>query len=166
MQSVTRGIGPICIHNMGDHDMPDSERPYDVFIDDVPIVDGFVFRREEELKVATNVPHLVTYHSPDGFEWGYGGSGPADLALNILEAVLQQEGHTGPREELRGGESCYWVAWRLYQEFKAEFIATIPKNGGHLSYTRVTEWMKKHVPALNFKLSIDGTITADAGNGG
>ena len=24
------------------------------------------------------------YHSPDGFNWGYGGSGPADLARSIL----------------------------------------------------------------------------------
>lgn len=29
------------------------------------------------------LPHVV-YHSPDGFEWGYAGSGPHDLALSIL----------------------------------------------------------------------------------
>lgn len=29
------------------------------------------------------LPHVVR-HSPDGFEIGYGGSGPADLALSIL----------------------------------------------------------------------------------
>ncbi|MCK4554525.1 hypothetical protein KAU19_06245, partial [Candidatus Parcubacteria bacterium] len=27
---------------------------------------------------------LVINHSPDGFAWGYGGSGPAQLALAIL----------------------------------------------------------------------------------
>ena len=27
--------------------------------------------------------HIVK-HSPDGFQWGYHGSGPADLALSIL----------------------------------------------------------------------------------
>lgn len=26
----------------------------------------------------------VVYHSPTGIEWGYGGSGPADMALTIL----------------------------------------------------------------------------------
>lgn len=26
----------------------------------------------------------VVYHSPTGVEWGYGGSGPADMALTIL----------------------------------------------------------------------------------
>ena len=27
-------------------------------------------------------------HSPDGFEWGYGGSGPSQLALAILADCL------------------------------------------------------------------------------
>ena len=34
----------------------------------------------------------VWNHSPDGFNWGYGGSGPAQLALAILlEAGVPQE---------------------------------------------------------------------------
>jgi hypothetical protein len=34
----------------------------------------------------------VWNHSPDGFNWGYGGSGPARLALAILlEAGLRRE---------------------------------------------------------------------------
>jgi hypothetical protein len=45
---------------------------------------GILFQRREG-DTSTNVPHLVTYHSPSGFAWGYGGSGPADLALTILE---------------------------------------------------------------------------------
>ena len=33
-------------------------------------------------------PSLVLRrHSPTGFEWGYGGSGPAQLALAILTTV-------------------------------------------------------------------------------
>lgn len=31
-------------------------------------------------------------HSPDGFAWGYGGSGPADLARSILIDALGDEG--------------------------------------------------------------------------
>lgn len=30
-------------------------------------------------------------HSPDGFNWGYGGSGPAQLALSILLELLPEE---------------------------------------------------------------------------
>lgn len=34
----------------------------------------------------------IVYHSPTGFEWGYAGSGPADLALNILADVSGWDG--------------------------------------------------------------------------
>jgi len=30
----------------------------------------------------------IERHSPDGFNWGYGGSGPADTALSILTDCL------------------------------------------------------------------------------
>lgn len=51
-------------------------------------------------------------HSPDGFEWGYGGSGPAQLALAILADLL----HNDPR------------AARLHQEFKWDVIAGLPRE--------------------------------------
>ena len=49
-------------------------------------------------------------HSPDGFEWGYAGSGPAQLALAILAD------HCGNNEK----------ALNLYQRFKWEVIAELP----------------------------------------
>jgi len=49
----------------------------------------------------------VWNHSPDGFNWGYGGSGPAQLALAI---VLELTGkHDG------------------YQDFKFYLIAGLPQ---------------------------------------
>jgi len=50
----------------------------------------------------------VCRHSPDGFQWGYGGSGPADLALSILTDLIGLE-----------------RAERLYQDFKWKFIAPV-----------------------------------------
>lgn len=49
--------------------------------------------------------HIVR-HSPDGFNWGYGGSGPADTALSILA-------------------DCVGIdrANQLYQAFKWDFVA-------------------------------------------
>ena len=58
-------------------------------------------------------------HSPTGFEWGYGGSGPAQLALAILAD------HFGPTGEKR--------ALTIYQDFKARVIATLPYAGFRLS---------------------------------
>jgi len=46
-------------------------------------------------------------HSPCGFEWGYGGSGPAQLALAILCKVM----HDDER------------AVRLHQPFKFRVVA-------------------------------------------
>ncbi len=37
-------------------------------------------------------------HSPDGFNWGYGGSGPAQLALAIM---LQLKGKPDGYQELK-----------------------------------------------------------------
>lgn len=51
-------------------------------------------------------------HSPDGFNWGYAGSGPAQLAL----AILLQTGVSDER------------AVRLHQAFKFDFIASLPQS--------------------------------------
>ncbi|HEY8097180.1 MAG TPA: DUF6166 domain-containing protein [Methylobacter sp.] len=54
----------------------------------------------------------IITHSPDGFAWGYGGSGPAQLALAILCDFL------GDDEQ----------AIQLYQDFKFEVIARWAQN--------------------------------------
>jgi len=56
----------------------------------------------------------VWNHSPDGFCWGYGGSGPAQLAL----AILLSEG-LGRKEAIR-----------YYQCFKFCMIARLPCDPG------------------------------------
>lgn len=33
----------------------------------------------------------LAFHSPDGFNWGYGGSGPSQLALALAADVLQDD---------------------------------------------------------------------------
>lgn len=52
----------------------------------------------------------VWNHSPDGFNWGYGGSGPAQLALAICLQLYDKV-----------GEGCY-------QDFKFRYIATLPQS--------------------------------------
>ena len=43
-----------------------------------------ICRREAGRTIVEGISQEWVWHSPTGFEWGYGGSGPADLALNIL----------------------------------------------------------------------------------
>jgi len=52
-----------------------------------------------------NKSQKIRNHSPDGFNWGYAGSGPAQLALAILQAEYGSE-----------------VAQAFYQNFKFKFV--------------------------------------------
>lgn len=48
-------------------------------------------------------------HSPDGFMWGYGGSGPSQLALALAADVTGDDAR----------------AIRIYQTFKQVYVATV-----------------------------------------
>lgn len=69
-------------------------------------------------------------HSPDGFEWGYGGSGPAQLALAVLCDALQDETEA----------QC------LYQDFKRDVIAGLDRDTWVLSVEDVLQWVLDHRP--------------------
>ena len=60
-------------------------------------------------------------HSPDGFEWGFGGSGPAQLALALAADVL------GDDEK----------AQELYQRLKFKLIGGLPHEGWVLTDLRL-----------------------------
>ena len=63
------------------------------------------------------------YHSPTGFEFGYGGSGPADLARSILWDHLGKEPSSA-----------------LYQEFKWAFVACWG-DGWQISSLEIQDWI-------------------------
>ena len=71
----------------------------------------------------------VYNHSPSGFNWGYGGSGPAQLALAILLEVCNDE----------------TAAQMFYQEFKWQFIATLPDNEWTIPFDAIDEWITEQV---------------------
>lgn len=60
------------------------------------------------------LPHLER-HSPDGFEYGYGGSGPADLARSIVGEVLGQKD----------------PSITLYSRLKMEWVSQLEGAGPH-----------------------------------
>lgn len=65
----------------------------------------------------------LSYHSPTGFEWSYGGSGPAQLALALLGDALQEDE----------------AALRLHQSFKWEVVAILPWQSWSLARSEVQE---------------------------
>lgn len=69
-------------------------------------------------------------HSPSGLNWGYGGSGPAQLALAILCHMLNERGHARPDEH----------ALRRYQQFKFQVVGRLPEAGFKLPLHDVEHW--------------------------
>lgn len=84
-------------------------------------------------KVQVPLEHYVR-HSPTGFECGYGGSGPADLARCILID------HFDLHHEVRAGRELLPVD---YQAFKFEVIAGLPNDAAwNLSSEEVQAWVE------------------------
>jgi|LFRM01.1.fsa_nt_gb hypothetical protein len=67
----------------------------------------------------------ICRHSLDGFEWGYGGSGPADLALSILTDTVEPE-----------------MAERHYMAFKREVISGLPFEGWQIKEELIRAWIE------------------------
>ncbi len=62
---------------------------------------------EEGTRITTLNPRTDLFnHSPDGFQWGYYGSGSAQLALALLADALEDDRR----------------ALALHQEFKRQFV--------------------------------------------
>ena len=76
------------------------------------------------------LPHIER-HSPDGFEWAYAGSGPADLARSMLIAagVPVKQADT------------------LYQEFKWQIVAALPYGGFEIGLDQIQDWVLEQLTA-------------------
>jgi hypothetical protein len=125
---------------------------------------GLLVERCPDGALRANVPHLK-YHSPTGYECGYAGSGPADLALSVLHALLPplSEEEEVAQYELEGeafdkaiADPSRWteklgpdrlrvctLAVRLHQQFKMDFIARMPKEGGHVPIADIHAWIER-----------------------
>ncbi|MDQ7794119.1 MAG: DUF6166 domain-containing protein [bacterium] len=62
-------------------------------------------------------------HSPSGLEWGYGGSGPSDLARSILINCVGRK-----------------LADRHYMQFKFDFVARW-SDSWEISEVKIREWL-------------------------
>ena len=121
--SIERMIGPICAGKK--HDFENQKELNFMEAEAIPGFGDVICSRDEN-GIHTNVPRRITHHSPDGFEWGYGGSGPSDFALNILSCYIGQE-----------------EAQKYYQNFKWAFIATMPLEGGVIKKDVILNWLAK-----------------------
>lgn len=94
-----------------------SERGADVYVR--------VISDDNEAGREYQLPHHVR-HSPTGFEWGYGGSGPGELARCILIDFFD-----GDTER---ADACY-------QDFKSDIIAPIKDDCWTISSADIEKWV-------------------------
>jgi hypothetical protein len=80
-----------------------------------------------------NPRHDLRNHSPDGFEWGYAGSGPAQLALALCADAL------GDDER----------AQAIYQAFKFRVILGLSNDTWELTRS----WVLDKIIALETEMS-------------
>ena len=83
----------------------------------------------------------IINHSPDGFEWGHEGSGPAQLALALL---LHHSITPFPHPKDQPWDRTAFIKAH-YQEFKRQFIARVPEIGGRLDLAEVRGWVKNRL---------------------
>lgn len=89
-----------------------------------------VFVDGDELTPTTSLK--IRYHSPDGFAWGYAGSGPSQLALAILLYAGIE-----PSEALL-----------MYHEFKQEFIEHLPIDGNWRLDIDIWNWYARRAQLI------------------
>jgi len=101
------------------------------------VVENVVDDEPSDRRPLTHVP----YHSPDGFEWGYRGSGPADLALAILADYFEE-----PPEFVLAALRSMWAprskAAALHQSFKEQFVATEQRDEWQLQSDVIEAWLQ------------------------
>ena len=88
--------------------------------------DDVVLWRTPEGDARATVPHVTLSPVRTGIDWGYGGSGPADLARSVLLALVDER-----------------AADALYQRFKQDVVATVPEAGGVLRAADVRAWAEQ-----------------------
>jgi len=105
--------------------------------------DGLSCWRAPDGSARSSTPQRHVHYASTGFDWGFGGSGPADLALNVLACFLPLvPDATGVA--LRDGSFVSEAAWALHEEFKYDLIATLPRAGGHITTKTIDAWITAH----------------------
>lgn len=134
-KSVVNGMGPICAayaeKEKGSLQKDGKGFKGHIVSGQATAGDDIILKRTKEGIPSVNLYQSKTYHSPDGFEWGFSGSGPADLALNILLIYLP-----------------YNKAFELHQDFKFQFIAGVAKEGGTIKGSDIKKYVEEKAKTL------------------
>jgi len=102
----------------------------------VGAIEGQIMFEDGSVEVLSN----LGYHSPEGFQIGYGGSGPADFAYSILMDFLL-------RTKICSAINVSGKTESLHQQFKNDFIAKEKyRNPNYylvINSKTINEWLRK-----------------------
>jgi len=89
--------------------------------------DGKLFNHNRSYKYIT--------HSPDGFSWGYMGSGPSQLAFGLLLDATDDPKY----------------CMKAYQDFKFEVVSRWPVEGRwSITTEQIMEWITEYAAEYGF----------------
>ena len=103
-----------------------------------------ICRREAGSAVVEGTGQEWVWHSPSGFEWGCGGRGPDDLALNILLAATSDRDFSAQH----------------HQAFKWRFVAKLPDKGGVIDANDIAAWIKERDPGFILEANPTGSVAS------
>ena len=92
--------------------------------------------KSTENGLETNVRWQVRHHSPEGLSVGHTGDGPADLALNAMEALFPK----GEKMQCFDG-AVSQRAWDLPEAFKFKFLVAADPREGRIEWKDIQEWL-------------------------
>ncbi|SRR6266480_1010668 len=102
----------------------------------------------------------IEYHSPDGFEWGYQGSAPADLALAILAHYFREWHLTSKRIKnlsIESEDDKKPKCLQYHQRFKEEIIAKLPRRESWtITHKQITDWFAEVAKSIKVTVLQEG----------
>lgn len=117
---------------------PEINPEQDTYFEISAVERGVTLTRDRLGNAVANIPHIVNLRAPlepANFEWGYHGTGPRELAANILFFFRV------PEDEAR----------MFATEFSEEVLSFLPHKEAFLSSERIREWIDTRMPELRKK---------------
>ncbi len=111
------------------------------YIDDKPLTERLILMRGEGGEALTNVKQHIARHGSQGFDFGRDSAGASDLALNLVNQILQDMNYKGHSIQFKLG-SAFVLTTAMYYAFRRKFIEPANKDGDFIDYQELYKWVE------------------------
>ena len=133
-----QGIPERALRSLWGYTKADLHQGYFWEIEEPPEQVGFWFyRSKEHCLYLSNVPYILVHHAPDGYAWGYNGSGPSDLGLNLAEYFARKHYQNLKQTELWRRQTASLLAYVTHYsvcDLVNTLLAQRYQNPAHISF--------------------------------